>query len=95
MGLRVPFALLPFGHYPIKYLKQNKTLKPVHFWLRNSNYVQFVTLDVIKIICSGYVRRYKDRMIWIDNTSRRTLAPHKPLSLSIQCRVAVPQVDIL
>ena len=25
MGPRVPFALLPFGHYPIKYLKQNKT----------------------------------------------------------------------
>jgi hypothetical protein len=24
MGPRVPFALLPFGHYPIKYLKQNK-----------------------------------------------------------------------
>ena len=23
MGPRVPFALLPFGHYPIKYLKQN------------------------------------------------------------------------
>ena len=26
MGPRVPFALLPFRHYPIKYLKQNKTL---------------------------------------------------------------------
>jgi hypothetical protein len=25
MGPRNPFALLPFGHYPIKYSKQNKT----------------------------------------------------------------------
>ena len=26
MGPRIPFALLPFGHYPIKYLKQNPIL---------------------------------------------------------------------
>ena len=25
MGPRVPFALLPFGHYPIKYLKRKQT----------------------------------------------------------------------
>jgi hypothetical protein len=38
IGPRVPFALLPFRHYPIKYLKQNKTLPVLPLLNRSINY---------------------------------------------------------
>ena len=38
MGPRVPFALLPFGHYPIKYLKQIRSflVLDVNLWMFNN-----------------------------------------------------------